>query len=74
MSDPSPSSAKDETRVLIGISWVFLAIGTVALGFFLRDPSISRHPQLMMVGTAALIGSGVLRLIAKLVGTPRPEE
>ncbi|MBC8067123.1 MAG: hypothetical protein IAG13_02225 [Deltaproteobacteria bacterium] len=74
MSDASPTPSKDETRVLIGISWVFLVLGVVALGFFLRDPSISRHPQLMLIGTTALIGSGVLRLIAKLVGAPRPEE
>jgi hypothetical protein len=73
MSDASPTS-KDETRVLVGISWVFLVLGVISMGFFLRDPSISRHPQLMMIGTTALIGSGVLRLIAKLVGSSRPEE
>lgn len=73
MSDTNPT-AKDETRVLVGISWVFLALGVIATGFFLRDPSISRHPQLLMVGATSLVGCGVLRLIAKLVGAPRPEE
>jgi hypothetical protein len=74
MRGARPSRSNPETRVLIGISWTFLVLGSIAVGFFLPDPSIARHPQLLMLGTTALCGAALLRLIARLVGTTRPEE
>jgi len=73
MSRARPTTANDETRVLIGMSWVFLVLGSIAMIFFVRDPSIVRHPQLALFSFTAIIGCGVLRLVSRLIGA-RPEE
>lgn len=73
MSRARRTTANDETRVMIGMSWVFLVLGSIAMLFFVRDPSIVRHPQLALFSFTALIGCGVLRLLSRLLGA-RPEE
>src|SRR5690349_24120654 len=60
MSKARPRMPSDETRVMIGMSWVFLVLGTIAMICFVRDPSIVRHPQLALFGTTALVGVGIL--------------
>jgi hypothetical protein len=64
----------DETRVMIGMSWAFLVLGSIALIWFVRDPSIARHPQLVLFGTTALVGVVVLRILARVLGSSRPED
>jgi hypothetical protein len=51
-----------------GISWIFLAMGLAALALFLRDPSIHRQPQLALLLTTGIVGAGMLRWFARLLG------
>ena len=66
-SPPAFSIAGSETRVISTVSWVFLALGLFAGALFLQDPNIARHPQLFLLGATGLAGSGILRVLARLL-------
>jgi hypothetical protein len=56
-----------DTRVMSTVSWVFLALGLFAGGLFLQDPNIARHPHLFLLGVTGLVGSAILRVLARLL-------
>lgn len=60
----------DETRILRTVSTVMFVLGVGAAVLFLRDPDVREQPQLAMFGVTALIGAGVLRVVARLIGEP----
>jgi hypothetical protein len=66
-SPPSLALGGSDTRVMSTVSWVFLALGVFASALFLQDPNIARHPHLFLLGTTGLVGSGILRVLARLL-------
>ena len=56
--------------MLTGVSWIFLALGVISLGLFLREPNIHLHPQLALLGGTALLGVVTLRVLAHLLREP----
>ena len=61
-----PVSAPDTTHVLTGVSWVFLSMGVVSGVLFLLHRDI-HEPQLLLVSVTTIVGSGSLRLLARLL-------
>ena len=70
MSEPAPSATSG--ALALGL----LSLVGAALPALVRVAPSGNVPAsaLGLVGATSLVGCGVLRLIAKLVGTPRPEE
>lgn len=67
MSDsPKPALGGPDTRVMSTVSWIFLGLGIAAALLFVQDPSIPRHPHLFLLGTTGLVGSAILRVLARL--------
>jgi hypothetical protein len=56
-----------DTRVIAAVSWVFLALGVFATVLFVQDPNVPRHPHLFLLGTTGLVGSAILRVLARLL-------
>lgn len=50
-----------------GVAAIFMVLGLVATAVFLRDPSFARQPQLVLFASTALVGSGVLWLLARVL-------
>ncbi len=61
-----PVSPPDTTKVLTGVSWVFLSMGVLSGVLFLLHRDI-REPQLLLVSVTTIVGSGSLRLLARLL-------
>jgi hypothetical protein len=59
-------SAPDTTSVLIGVSWVFLSMGLLSGVLFLLHRDLG-EPQLLLVSVTSLVGTGSLRLLARLL-------
>jgi hypothetical protein len=58
---------RSDTRVIAAVSWVFLALGVFATVLFVQDPNVARHPHLFLLGTTGLVGSAILRVLARLL-------
>jgi hypothetical protein len=67
ISPPALAMGGSDTRVISTVSWVFLALGVFASALFVQDPNIARHPQLFLLGTTGLLGSAILRVLARLL-------
>jgi hypothetical protein len=68
--DPAPS----ETFVLRRVSWVFAALGVIALSLFALEPNIHAHPQLPLLGVTGLVGVVTLRGLARLFASMRRDD
>ena len=64
---PTLALGGSDTRVISTVSWVFLALGVLASALFVQDPNIARHPHLFLLGTTGVVGSGILRVLARLL-------
>ena len=59
-----------DSFVLVRVSWVMLGLGAIAAVLFSMEPDVRTHPGLLLLGITGLVGTGVLRLLAHLLGTP----
>lgn len=62
-----PSQGK-ETLVLRRVSWIFAGLGLACTGLFALEPDIHAHPQLVLLGVTGLVGTLVLRGLARVFG------
>ncbi len=58
----------NETLVLRRVSWIFAGLGGLSAGLFALEPDIHAHPQLVLLGATGLVGTVVLRVLARLFG------
>jgi hypothetical protein len=62
-----PRSGQD-LRVLTGVKRIFFVLGVGSLGLFSLEPDFHAHPQLVLLGCTALLGTLTLHGLSRVLG------